>query len=526
MKNVIDKISQVGRNAAVIAATSLVSRLLGIFRDRVLASEFGAGSVLDSYYAAFRIPDFVFNLIILGALSAALIPIFSSLLFKNKEKAWQVVNNFASISFVFMAAVLLVLFFATPWLVKIMAPGFEKEAFAMTVSMTRVMLLSPIFFALSSIVGGVLNSFGRFFAYSIAPIIYNIGIICGALYLVPTFGPAGLAWGVIAGAAGHLLIQLPTFFSSGFRFRPSFNLKDPYFKKILILMLPVTLGLALMQINLFVDSFFGSLLEEGSIAIINFSTNIVSLPVGLVGISVAVSIFPLLAYAYTEKKEALFSFHFTGAFNLMVYLLIPAMVFTVLFRAYIVRLLLGAGLFDVSDTVWTSRALGYLSLSIVAQGMIPFLVRAFYAIGDTKTPVKITFVAVFINILCSIIFTMIIPFRVVGLALAASIAAFVNFFFLLLAIRKRFGHIDFVAILGPTGKYMLFSLAAGFVAYRTLYWVEPYIDTAMTLGLFLQTMIAGLAAVAIYIILSIIFKVPEAERLVSGARRALRVVRR
>ena len=139
MKHVLDKISQVSRNAAILAATSLLSRLLGLFRDRVLASEFGAGAQLDSYYTAFRLPDFVFNLLILGALSAALIPTFSALLFKDKRKAWKVVNNFMNIAFVAIIAVLVALFFFAPLLVPLLAPGFEGAQLTETILMTRIM---------------------------------------------------------------------------------------------------------------------------------------------------------------------------------------------------------------------------------------------------------------------------------------------------------------------------------------------------------------------------------------------------
>jgi len=527
MQHIINNISKVSRNAIIIASASLASRLLGLFRDRVLASEFGAGSILDSYYAAFRIPDFVFNLIILGALSAAFIPVFSQLLFKDEKKAWQVVNNFTNVILSFLIIILAILSFSAPWLVKIIAPGFSGNQLEMTIALTRVMLLSPIFFAISSIVGGVLNSFGRFFVYSLAPILYNIGIICGALYLVPLWGVAGLAWGVVFGAFAHMAIQIPTFIKLGYRFRPIFNIYDKNFVKILTLMLPVSISLALVQINLLVDNLIGSTLAEGSIAIINLATNLISLPVGLIGISLAVSVFPLLSYNYNHKEEENFANNFTNTFNLIIYLLIPCMVFALLLRAHVVRLILGAGLFDISDTIWTSRTLGYLALGLVAIGLIPFLARTFYAISDTKTPLKITLVAVVINIIGDIVLTKFINFnflgvefnfigKVVGLALASVIAAFVNLLLLLIILNQRFPKIDFNKVFIASGKYVIFSLIAGFFLYKTLFWIEPYINTLTTIGLAAQTIFAIGVGSFIYLLLSAIFNVAEAQRLIRG----------
>lgn len=516
MHKILDKISLVSQNAIIIAVASLASRLLGLFRDRILASEFGAGQVLDTYYAAFRIPDLIFNLLILGALSSAFIPVFSDLIFKDEKKAWKMVNNFLNIVLVVLIAAMAVIFIFAPWIMKLITPGFNTVQLEQVTMLTRIMLLSPLFFSISSVIGGVLNSFGRFFAYSLAPILYNIGIILGALYLVPVIGTAGLAWGVVLGAFAHMLVQMPTFFKVGFRFKAIFDWKDEYFLKVVKLMIPVTLGLALVQINLVVDNIIGSTLENGSIAIINLATNLISMPVGLIGISFAVSVFPILSYAYAQKKEEVFVLNFTETFKMMLYLLMPAMILILVFRAHIVRLALGAGLFDVGNTIWTSRTLGYLALGLVAQGLVPFLVRAFYSTGDTKTPVKVVFIAFVVNAIGSILFTKVIPFRVVGLALAGVIASFVNLFFLLVILKERFKEINMNEIFLTSGKYLIFSLFAGVSSYFALYYAENYFNTLSTIGLLGQTSIAAFVGLFVYLTLSTIFKVPEAQKLLDG----------
>lgn len=516
MKHIVDKISLVSQNAIIIAAASLASRLLGLFRDRILASEFGAGATLDTYYAAFRIPDLIFNLLILGALSSAFIPVFSELIFKDEKKAWKMVNNFLNSVLVALIAFMVVVFVFAPWIMKVATPGFNTVQLDQVTLLTRIMLLSPLFMAVSSIIGGVLNSFGRFFVYSLAPILYNIGIICGALYLSPILGISGLAWGVVIGAFAHMLVQVPTFIKVGFRPKAVFDWRDKYFLKIVKLMVPVTIGLALVQINLLVDNLIGSTLENGSIAIINLATNLISMPVGLIGISFAVSVFPVLSYAHAQKKDDVFILNFTETFKMMLYLLMPAMVLMLVFRAHIVRLVLGAGLFDVNNTIWTARTFGYLALGLVAQGLVPFLARTFYATGDTKTPVKIVFVAFVINAIGSILFTKLIPLRVVGLALAGVIASFANLFFLLVLLKERFRDIDMNEIFMTSGKYLIFSVFSGVFAYFTLYYVDPYFYTLSTIGLLGQTSIAAFVGIFVYLALSALFKVPEAQKLVDG----------
>ena len=516
MQKVIDKISQVSSNAIIIAVASLASRLLGLFRDRVLASEFGAGQMLDTYYAAFRIPDLIFNLLILGALSSAFIPIFSELLFKDEKKAWKLVNNFINVSLVFLLSLMAIIFLFAPYIMKLVTPGFNTVQLEEVTMLTRIMLLSPLLMAISSTIGGVLNSFGKFFAYSLAPILYNFGIILGALYLVPVWGNMGLAWGVVFGAFAHMLVQVPTFLKVGFRPKLIFDMKDKNLLKIVSLMFPVTIGLAAVQINLLVDNIIGSTIEEGSISIINLATNLVSVPIGLVGISFATSVFPVLAYAHSQKKEDVFIENFISTFRMILYLVMPAMILFIIFRAHIVRIVLGAGLFNVENTVWTSRTLGYLSFGLVAQSLVPFLTRVFYATKDTKTPLKIVFVSVFFNIVCSIIFTRFLHYHVVGLALASTVAAFINLFFLLVVLKERFEKMNFNKLFFYSLEYLLLASLAGLASYGGLYFIEPYLNTSTTAGLIYQTFFAGMIGVFVYLLLSVIFKVSEGQKFIDG----------
>ncbi|MGC9049219.1 MAG: lipid II flippase MurJ, partial [Patescibacteria group bacterium] len=236
--------NSVGGGAVIIAIFSILSRLVGLLRDRLLTSKFGAGEILDAYYAAFRLPDLVFNTLVLGALSSAFIPIFLEVWSKNKDEAWRVANSVLNILFtvIFFFAVVFSIF--APLFINLIVPGFRAEMKNLTIQLTRIILIGILFFTLSNVASGILNSFRRFFAYSLAPVMYNLGIIAGILFLVPWWGPIGLAWGVVFGSLLHYLVQLPSLYQTGYRWQGVFNYFHPAVKKIGLLMLPRCFGLA------------------------------------------------------------------------------------------------------------------------------------------------------------------------------------------------------------------------------------------------------------------------------------------
>jgi putative peptidoglycan lipid II flippase len=257
--------------AALVALSSLASRFLGVIRDRILAGQFGASTTLDIYYAAFRIPDLIFNLIVLGALSAGFVPIFTSLIKdfaceKNKDcdpskknlEAWSLANNISNLLLIGLAILSAIGIIFAPLLTRLITPGFGATEQDLTSALTRIMFLSPLFLGLSGVLGGILQSFKRFFIYSLAPIFYNLGIIVGALYFVPVWGLHGLAWGVVLGAFLHMAIQIPSVYHLGFRYRWKIIWRDINTWKIGRMMVPRTLSLAISQINLVVITIIAS----------------------------------------------------------------------------------------------------------------------------------------------------------------------------------------------------------------------------------------------------------------------------
>ncbi len=523
------QINNITTAALLVALSSLISRFLGIFRDRILAGQFGAGDTLDIYYAAFRIPDLIFNLIVLGALSAGFIPIFTGLINdplekikgifageKNKE-AWRLANNILNIMMIGLAVLsLLGIIFAEPF-IKLLTPGFIGEKRDLTVALTRIMFLSPIFLGISGVIGGALQSFKRFFTYSLAPIFYNVGIIIGALYFVPLWGVYGLAWGVVLGAGLHFLIQLPTAWHLGFKYKAIIDFKDKNARRIWRMMVPRTLALAISQINFVVITIIASTLAGGSLAIFNFANNLQSFPIGIFGISFATAVFPALsAFAFNEKKLVE---NFSSALRQIFFFIIPSTVLLLTLRAQIIRVVLGSGQFDWEDTVLTIHTLGFFSLSLFAQASIPLLVRVFYARHNSKTPFYIGLAAAALNIILSLKLSQ--KMGVDGLALAFSIASVVNFIMLWIILRREIGDLDEVKILFSVVKFTIAALVSGIAIQGAKLVVWPFIDMTKTIGVFAQGAFAGLVGLAVYILIIRLFKSEELFAFWNGIKRRL-----
>lgn len=493
--------------AIIIAFFSLLSRILGLLRDRLLFSTFGAGDVLDTYYAAFRLPDLIFNTLVLGALSAAFIPVFLEYWHKDKEQAWKIANSVLNIMLVVLLALGLLGFYFAPEIVSMIAPGFDLEKRLVTAELTRIMLIGIIFLGLSNIASSMLNAFKRFTAFAIAPVMYNIGIITGIIVLVPIIGVQGLAWGVVLGAFLHFFIQLPALSKLGFKYSFCLNWRMRGVWKIGALMLPRTFGLAINQINQVVNTAIGSTLTIGSVAIFNAANNLQTVPIGIFAIPIALAYFPLFSEAWVKKDTDQLIHAFSKAMRRILFIAIPSSIFIILLRAHIVRLVLGAGAFDWTDTILTARTLSFFAISLFAQSLIPLIARMFYALQDTKTPVIASAVSLALNIYLSIKLSMIMG--VAGLGLGFSIASIVNVLVLWLLLRKRLGDLDDRKVFKSIMKISLFSIIAGWAMYGILFAIAPFVDTHTGLVLLLQAGAAGVVGVAIYLGLAKIMRLYE-----------------
>lgn len=495
----------------IIGFFSVVSRVIGLFRDRLLSGTFSAGDLSDAYFAAFRIPDFLFNIFVLGTLSSAFIPVFVSLRKRDSERkqendaaraeSWRVANSILTILLAIIAVACLVFFLFTDPLVAIIAPGYSEEKRNVIAELSRIMMLGVFFFTASNILAGVLNSFRRFVAYSLAPVVYNVGIIVGILWLYPAFGNAGLAWGVVLGSFLHLAVQLPSAWRVGFRYHPTFEWASEGVRRIIRLMVPRTIGLGVAQINLVAMTIIASRLDSGDLSVFTLANNLQHFPISVFGISLAVAAFPVFSQAISENNRESFVNHFSKTFREILFFVIPMSIMIVLLRAQIVRLIYGTEQFDWNDTYRTAQVLGIFSVSLFAQSLTPLLARSFYAHEDTKTPLYIGVCAVLVNILLAIPLAAV--YGVFGLAGAFSVSSIVNMILLLAALRARLGNLEDTQLFESVLRIFAASAALGVAVQSMKYVVAPLVDMHTGFGVLLQTSASAMFGILVYLILAV-----------------------
>jgi len=502
-----NKKTTIASAAFILGAASLISRLLGLLRDRVLAGKFGAGNDLDIYYAAFRIPDLVYSILVLGALSAGFIPVFVSYLKKkdNYASAWYLANSVLNLIVLSLIGVCLLLIIFAPYLVKLIAPGFSLDKLESTAQLTRIMFLSPLFLGLSAVFGSILQSFRRFFFYSLGPIMYNLGIIFGALFLTDYFGLLGLAYGVVLGAFLHMLIQLPSVFLCGFRWRPYFDLKFAGVRRIFKMMPPRVLSLIFYQITFWAMTLIASFLAVGSVAVYNLAYNIWSFPLGIFAVSLVIAAFPKLSEYAQEKKRKEFAQVFYSTFRQILFFALPSAALFIILRWQIVKVILGTGCFSPEDISLTAQTLAYFSLGLFAESLILLFLRGFFAWEDAKTPFLISLVATFFRVAAAWYFAQ--SMGAPGLALGFSLGGFVYLGLLLIALRKKI-QASFLKqeILNPSGKILLASSLAALAAYFVLIWTSFADNFSGNLS---QGILAGMLGGLVYFFFSWIFKIKE-----------------
>lgn len=534
VKDFLKKISEyqtekISSAALIISAASFLSFLLGLIRDRLLASKFGVGDTLDVYYAAFRIPDFVALVLMMGAISVAIIPIFSENLLKGKEKAFAYLANFLNIALVVLVIVCGILFIAAPFLINLIAPGFTPAKKEMTVSLTRIMFLSPVLLGVSNIISAILMVFKRFLITSLSPILYNLGTIVGILFFVPFMGVQGLAFGIVFGALLHLLVQLPALFSTGFRFKKTFLLFDKDFVNTLMLTIPRAIGLTASQINFIIITAIGSTLLAGSVGIFSLANDLSAPIVGLLAIPFATAVFPALSMAFSKGESNDFLQKFTLAFKQILFLIVPASMLAFLLRAHLVRIVFGAGRFDWTATRLTAACFGIFMFAIAAQGLVYLFSKAFYARKNTIVPTLVSLASIivlpglaywmvellsyqntFSNTVAYLLKVQgIKDLPVMGLPLAITIDAFLQIILLMVFLKKTVPQLNY----RPIGTFFLKILLASLIMITVSYVVRQgfggFLGGSTFLMMFLQTALVGMVGCISYFFVAYLLKLPE-----------------
>ncbi len=510
--------------AFIIMVTYGLAHLLGLVKSRLLISYFfgGNAALLDVYYAAMIIPETIFQLLVMGALSAAFIPIFSKYLSKNEHQAWTMAGITLNVVLaVFIGISLIIFIFARP-LAGLVAPGFSLTQIAIMANLLRVMLMAQIFFCISGFLTGMIQSRERFLIPAVAPLAYNLGIILGIVFLSGTLGIYAPAVGMVMGAALHMLIQLPAALSLGFRPSLSFNIHYPGVWEVARLMPPRALAMGIDQIEQFVAIMLSSLLAAGSLSLFNVARLLYAVPTLLFGATIGQAALPSLSAQVAKQDWESFRKTLTDACLQVVFLALPVCVLFIILRVPIVRLVFGAKTFPWEATLLTGKTMAILMVSAVFYAVTQLIIRAFYALHDTRTPLLIGLIAAIFNIIFSIMTVKWWGWGILGIALALSLTAIGEMAILTVVLSSKIfpkaGIPNEVWL--PLWKISLIGIITGLGLWLPMRFLDQYIfDTTRTLPLLILTIITSATGMGIYFVLSWVFKISQLSAVFGLVRR-------
>ncbi len=431
----------IGRAAGVVGLFTLLSRILGLVRDMVLAAFFGAGMAADAFFAAFRIPNLLRRLFAEGSLTISFIPVFTEYLTtKGKKDAFDLARAVLTLLSLILVLVTLLGILLSPWIVRIQAYGFGSSGpkYELTVLLTRITFPYIFFISLVALFMGILNSLRHFAAPAAAPILLNVGII-GAAYFISDYFTAlivGVAVGVLIGGVLQAALQIPWVLKEGVKLLPCWQPGHRDVKRIGLLLLPAIFGSAVYQLNGYIGALLASFLEEGSVSWLYYADRLVQFPLGIFAIAISTAALPSLSTQAAERDYHHFRKTLAYALGLVFFITLPSMAGLIVLGRPIVRILLERGAFDAVDTSMTYDALFFYTLGLWAFSGVRVIVSAFFALQDTKTPVKAAVLAFLFNLVFSL--TLMEPLRHGGLALSLSMSSSLQFFFLVFFLKRKF----------------------------------------------------------------------------------------
>ena len=513
------EISGLHEAAYLLGIFAFLSQVLALLRDRMFASTFGAGTTLDVYYSSFRIPDFIFATVASLVSISVLVPFITERLDRDREEGKKFINSIFSFFFLLIIAVSAIAYILVPYIAPHIFSGMDKKLFPELITMTRILLLSPILLGLSNFLASITQVGKRFLVYALSPLFYNVGIIGGIIFLYPIFGIYGLAYGVAIGALMHLAIQLPFVFASGL-FKPwpiHFDFKS--IKSVMLISVPRTITLGMTQISIIALLGIASFMKGGSISIFNFAMNLQSVPLTIIGVSYSLAAFPTLSRLFAGgQKEEFISHIITGARHILFWS-IPVSVLFIVLRAQIVRTIYGSGQFSWTDTKLTAATLAIFAVSVVAQSLVLLFVRGFYATGNTTKSLYSSFATGVLTIVFAFgfvkLFDIFPMFRyftehlfrvddllgtnVLMLALGFSLAQIANCIMHWVMFSQEYK--SFSKTLS-TSLFQSFSasIIMGFVSYISLNLLDDILNINTFWGILLQGVIAGIIGIMVCII--------------------------
>ncbi|MDO8638336.1 MAG: murein biosynthesis integral membrane protein MurJ [Candidatus Daviesbacteria bacterium] len=498
--------------AVVLMVTVFASKFLGLVRDRLLA-QFFAPDQLAVFLAAFRLPDLIFQLLIFGAISVAFIPVFTDYIHKKGEKeAFAFASDILNMVLVFFTIITIIIFFLAGPITNLIVPGFTQQQKELTTALTQVILLGQIILVIGSFFTGICQSYQRFVVPALSSVFYNVGIIFGILFLVPYWGIFGPAYGVIIGASLYVLVQIPLVSSLGFRHILRLNFQSSGIREVTSMMSIRTIGIAVEQINETVGLILATLITTSSVTFLTFAQHLQTVPIGLFGATLAQAALPVLSREQTKGEGDSFKITLLTTMHQILFLCLPATAILIVLRIPAVRLVFGASQFNWEATVLTGKTVAFLALGLAAQSVVLLLVRAFYALKDTRTPVIVSIVTVVLNVGLSYYFVVISHMEVWSLGLAYAVSANLSVLMLIYFLNKRVGGFDRLDLFMPAFKMILAAVVAAVALYVPIKSLDQLVfDTTKTINLVLLTGIASLFGLAVYFVMVYFLKVKELE---------------
>jgi len=525
------ELNGINEAALLLGGFAFFSQLLGLIRDRTLASVIGAGPTLDIYYAAFRVPDFLYISIASLASVTVLLPFLMDRMKGDEasKKARNFLNNIFSVYMFFMIVVSIIVSILMPYIARYIAPGFSPAQLSSLVITSRIMLLSPVFIGLSNLIGSVTQLFRNFFIFSLSPIFYNVGILLGIICFYPIWGVYGLAYGVILGAFMHLLIQIPVVVRHGLFPSLTFKINWKEIFEVMKLSLPRTLALSCNSLAFIVLIAMASTLKQGSISLFTFSFNLQSVPVGIIGISYSVAAFPVLCKSFRMNEINKFIDYIIGASRQIIFWTLPIISLIIVLRAQIVRVILGVNTFSWSDTRLTAAAIALFIISLASQSLVLLFVRGYYAASNTKKPLIVNvfssfmviifaYVILFIfktypnvlNLLESILRVKGVPGTIMlSLPMAYALGSLLNFFLIWILFKKDFLRGRKSMLDRTFLESLLGAITMGLFAYVSLNLFSNIFNLNTFLGIFFQGLLSGLIGIFFGVLVLYLFKNKE-----------------
>ncbi len=451
--------SHLARNVAIVGGLFALASGAGMIRNVIIAAHYGIGADLDAYYAAFKLPDLLFTIVAGGALATAFIPVLAEYLAAdNRSGAWRLASAVTNCVILIVAVLAALAALAAPWLVDTaIAPGFAPPVQEQTAGLMRIVLLSTVLFAVSAVQGSVLHGFKHFFLPALAPIMYPLGVIGGALWLAPTWGVRGLAVGAVAGAALHLAVKIPALLHYGFRWWPVLDLRSPAMRRVGLLMAPRILDLGIFHLTVLATANLASRLDPGSVSALEWGWDFMQLPETVIGTAFGLVAFPTLAELAARHDLAALRGTLAGAMRAVLTLALPTTAAMLLLGRPLLELLYQRGAFDAAATAAVLAPLRYYALGLAGHACLELAARAFFAQQDTVTPLYIAAGSAALNVLLAL--WLVRPLGAGGLALANSLAITAEVLALIWVLRRRWRGVDARATLRAAWRILLATLA-------------------------------------------------------------------